>query len=426
MKASIAERWQRARSSPEGRRSVWTSTGLVVSSVLAAIVVVIIGRELGTGNTGVYYGIGAIVNLAAFFGALGAREMLLQRGSRDATALPSAWGVLLAANVVVGVPLVAITIAIASFFLDAIAIDVIAMIAVAEFVSNGLVKSPGNVWVALDRFKTVTTVAVFDSSLRLGAALTLLGGDASVRKLATAMLVAMVVGAVVVNLAVHRAIGRPRLTAADLRETCRVGAPFSVAAVSGQVQTNIDQFMLLRANLLVDTGLYATGVRVMQYSMLPMHALMGASQREYFRHGEHGVASGLAYGRRMLVPLVGIAAAGAIVAIVASPFLGMILGDEFDGITPVVIALVGFPAIRAWQTMYGASLVGSGHQGFVARAQIGTAALNIALNLPLIAWLGWGGAVISTYVCELVFLALIRRGAMARSHATPPAPSSGA
>jgi O-antigen/teichoic acid export membrane protein len=396
---------------------MWTSTGLVGSSVLAAVVLTIVARQLGTANAGVFWGIGAFVNLAAIFGALGAREMIVQRGSRDHASLPSAWGVLLVANVVVGVPLVAVTVGLAALFLPRIDAGTIATIAVAEFVSNGLVKAPGNVWVALDRFRNVALVAIFDSALRVTAAASLAIGVASVQRLATALLVAMVTGAVVVNVEVAREIGRPRCTRDDLMTTFRSGTAFSVAAVSGTVQTNIDQFMLLRAGLAIDTGIYAAGARVLQYSMLPLHALIGASQREFFRLGEHGVAPGLAYGRRLLKPMLAIAVAGALVAVIAAPALGWVLGDEFDGITPVVAALALFPALRAAQSSMTNALAGSGHQGFVARAQIVTAAINVALNLPLIAWLGWGGAVIATYVSEVVFLVAIRRGAAARSTA---------
>jgi O-antigen/teichoic acid export membrane protein len=392
---------------------MWTTTGLVVSSACAAAVVFIVARRLGTAQAGVFWGIGAFVNLAALFGALGARETVVQRGSRDATQLPSAWGVLLGANVVVGVPLLAFTIGAAALLLrDDLA--AIAVIAVAEFVSNGLVKAPGNVWVALDRFRSVAAVAIFDSALRVLAAASLLLGEPSVLRLAIALLVVMVVGAVVVNVAVLRAVGRPSCDRATMVSTFRTGAAFSVGAVSGAVQTNIDQFMLLRAGLLVDTGLYAAGVRILQYSMLPLHALIGASQGEFFRRGGAGVGEATRYARRLAGPMVVIATAGALVTLAVSPFLGRILGDEFDRITPVVAALIGFPALRALQSTSTAALASSGHQGFTARAQIATAALNVALNLPLIAWLGWQGAVISTYVCEVLFLVVIRRGAQRR------------
>ena len=74
------------------------------------------------------------------------------------------------------------------------------------------------------------------------------------------------------------------------------------------------------------------------------------------------------------------------------------------------------PLVRALQILYSTALLGGGHQRAVARLQVGTAALNVVANLPLIAVFGWKGAVIATYVSEVVNLGGLATMAGRRRH----------
>lgn len=405
----LAGRWSRIRASPEARRSAWSGFGLVVSSALVAIVVFVAARDLGTAEYGVYAGIGALVNLAAVFGALGAKDVLLKRGTADAAELPAAWGVLLVANVVVAIPLLTFTVGIAVLLLPTRDVVAIIALAIAEYVSAGLVKGPGSIWVALDRFGMVAFVNIFDAAMRVVAVVILVLGEPRVRTLAVALAVCMVVGAVVVNALAWRSVGRPTFRWDELRQTLHQGVGFSITTVSNTVQTNIDQFMLLRARLDVDAGLYAAGARLIQYSMLPLHALTAGAVREFFRLGNDGLDRSLAYARSLRRTFAVLSLGGAVFAVAISPIAGAFLGDEFDGVVPVVLALAGYPLLRSAQTLVSQPLLGSGHQSAVARIQVSTAILNVAINLPLIAAFGLWGAVIATYVSELATLVLLMR-----------------
>lgn len=405
--ARIRRRWVTLRASAEGRRSAFSSVGLVGSSLATALTVFLVARRLGTADYGVYAGIGAFVNLAAMFGAMGTKDVLLQRVARDRAELPAAWGVLLAANAVVGIPLLAITIGLASWVLPDRDLVAIGLIAVAEYVSAGLLKGPANAWVALDRFPVVAAVNILDAVLRLGAAAVLLVGPGEVRRLAAALAVALCAGAIGVNVALYRAAGRPVLRRGELVGGCRRGAPFSVATISTAVQSNIDQFMLVRAGLDVDAGLYAAGVRFISYSMLPLHAVMSSTVPEFYRIGHEGLAAAFGYARKVVPAIALLSLAGAAVSIVLSVPIGHLFGDRFDGVLPVVAVLSLFPLIRGMQILLSTALLGSGHQKVVARVQIVTAGLNVAINVPLIAWYGWKGAAVATYVSEVTNIALL-------------------
>jgi len=406
---------------------VWSTTGLVGSSLAAAATVMIAARQLGTARYGLYAGIGALVNLAAMFGAMGTKDILLQRVTRDRAALPGAWGVLLAANFLVGVPLLGLTIGGAALLLPGRDLGAIALIATAEYLSAGLVKGPANAWVALDRFPLVAAVNIYDAVLRLAAALTLVLGAPTVRQLAVALFLAMLAGSISVNLALVPVAGRPTLRWSELVDGCRRGAAFSVATISGAVQSNIDQFMLVRARLDVDAGLYAAGVRFVGYGMLPLHALVSAAVPEFHRVGADGVGAGLDYGRRLVRPIVALSLVGAAVSVAVSAPLGALFGDRFDGVVVVAAALALFPLVRMLEVLVATALMGSGHQGFVARCQTASAAGNVVANLVLIPSYGWAGAAVATYASELANLAALWWGAQRRrrlpaGRPTPPPP----
>ena len=175
-----------------------------MSSALVAVVVFVAARDLGTAEYGVYAGIGALVNLAAVFGALGAKDVLLKRGTADAAELPAAWGVLLVANVVVAVPLLTLTVGVAALLLPGRDLVASIALAIAEYVSAGLVKGPGNIWVALDRFGMVAFVNILDAALRVVAVVILVLGTPEVRTLALALAVCIGIGAVIVNVLAWR------------------------------------------------------------------------------------------------------------------------------------------------------------------------------------------------------------------------------
>lgn len=403
--------WSKVRSSREGGRSVWSAIGLIGSSITAALTVFVAARSLGTAGYGVYAGIGALVGLAATFGALGVNQILLQRVTRDRGELANAWGVLLAANVIVGIPLLGLTIGAASLLLPGRDLVSIALIALAEYITAGLLMGPAAAWVALDRFPIVAGVNILKGVLRLGAACALLVWTADIRTLAIALLVSMVAGALLVNGLLWRTAGRPRFARSELADSCRKGAPHSVANVSTNIQGNIDQFMLLQARLDVDAGLYAAGVRFMAYSMLPLHAMTSAMVPEFYSRGRHGVGRGLEYAKKSRPTFAVLSLIGAGISILLSSPLGRLFGDRFTDVVPVVIALSLFPLVRSAQTIVRTALLGSGHQGFVARTNMVTAALNVGLNVFLIPRFGWQGAVAATYASEIGNLVILFVGA---------------
>lgn len=397
--------------SPERWRSTWSLVGFAGRALLAAVTILAIARSLGTAGYGVFIGIVAYVGLLAPLASLGVGEVMVKRVARDTTELRNAWGATLGITFTFGLALYLATIALGSFVLPGRDLTVIALFGAVEFLSTGVMHNNARAYSALDRYPAMALTHVADSGARAFVALAfwLLGGS-DLRILALAMVISMGLAAAVNCVVLARVDGTPKLRREELIPAGREGSKFALGDAAQTVQTNVDKTMLLSAGFDTDAGLYGAGVRLIQYSMLPANSIFAAAYPEFFRRGADGVESAHQYSRELRKRVISSTIAGAVVAVLFSPIAGFILGDEFDGVVPVVLAMAVYPLVRGLEINTADVLSGSGRQAYRSKAQLATAILNIALNIALIPSYSWKGAVAATYLSELVFLGLLLFG----------------
>jgi O-antigen/teichoic acid export membrane protein len=88
--------------------------------------------------------------------------------------------------------------------------------------------------------------------------------------------------------------------------------------------------------------------------------------------------------------------------VVADKVVAFLYGAGYESSVPVLMILLGLPAIGYYNTALMQSLSAAGHQPVVMRISFLTAAANIALNVILIVSLGIVGAAIAMILAELV------------------------
>ncbi len=397
--------------SPERWRSAWSLVGFAGRALLAAITILAIARSLGTAGYGVFIGIVAYVGLLAPLASLGVGEVMVKRVSRDTGELRNAWGATLGVTFTFGLALYLATIALGSFVLPGRDLTIIALFGGVEFLSTGVMHNNARAYAALDRYPAMALTHVADSGARAFVALGfwLLGGT-DLRVLALVMVISMGITAAANCVVLARVDGAPKLRRNELVPAGREGSKFALGDAAQTVQTNVDKTMLLSAGFDTDAGLYGAGVRLIQYSMMPANSIFAAAYPEFFRRGADGIESAHTYSRELRKRVVTATIGGAIVAVLFSPIAGFILGDEFDGVVPVVLAMALYPLIRGLEINTADVLSGSGRQAYRSKAQLATAILNVVLNIALIPVYSWKGAVAATYISELVFLALLVGG----------------
>ncbi|ELY89769.1 flippase [Natrinema altunense] len=93
-------------------------------------------------------------------------------------------------------------------------------------------------------------------------------------------------------------------------------------------------------------------------------------------------------------------------AIVAEPFLTMVIGEDYAGAAPVLQVLAGFVVLQAITNLTSDSLDYLGRARARAVAKGGTALANLGLNVLLIPTIGVVGAAIATVATHSVYVAV--------------------
>ncbi|ELY70044.1 flippase [Natrinema versiforme] len=93
-------------------------------------------------------------------------------------------------------------------------------------------------------------------------------------------------------------------------------------------------------------------------------------------------------------------------AIVAEPFLTMVIGNEYAGAVPVLQVLAGFVVLQAITNLTSDSLDYLGRARSRAIAKGGTAVANLGLNVLLIPTIGVVGAALATVATHSVYVAV--------------------
>ncbi len=382
--------------------------GLAGRALLAAVTFVTIARALGTEGYGVYIGITAYVGLLAPLASLGVGEVLVLRVSRNTEEFREAWGATLGTTFTIGAALYLATIALALVVLPGRDVATIALFGGVEFLSVGIVHNHARACAALDRYPALAAVHIADAGARAIVAFGFwANGGSDLRVLAVAMLASMVLVSIATGWWLRSVAGNPIVRRGDLAPAAKEGSRFALGDASQTIQAGVDKTMLLRAGFDADAGLYGAGARLITYSMLPASSIFSAAYPEFFRRGADGIEAAIDYSRQLRNKVVAVTLGGALVAVLFSPLAGFVLGDEFDGVVPVVIAMALYPLLRGLQVLSADVLSGTGRQGYRSKAQLSTALLNIGLNIALIPQYSWKGAAIATYISELAFLALL-------------------
>ena len=389
---------------------MWSFTGLLGRAALSTVMVIAATRALGVEDYGVLVGVVAFVNLFAPLNAMGAGEVLIQRVAQSRDNFRAAWGAVFALLLTVGTVLYLVMVLLGALILPSVDPLTIAVFGAAEFVAAGVIGNNVRAYAALDRYRSLAVCYLAEGTARAGAAVVFwASASTDLLVLGLLMLGGLTIVALGTSLALGHHWGLPTRPTRSLADEGRAGAPFAITQTSDMVQTNIDKALLLSFGLDRDAGIYGAGYRLSSYAMMPVMAVLSAAYPEFFRRGQVGLASAMAYSKRLRRPLMGLAILAGVGAAALSPVAAWAFGDQFGGVVPVAVGLSAYPLVKALQALWGDVLTGTGHQSYRSRVQVATAVLNIAVNLVLIPPFGWQGALVATYISEMVLLGLLVR-----------------
>jgi O-antigen/teichoic acid export membrane protein len=196
-------------------------------------------------------------------------------------------------------------------------------------------------------------------------------------------------------------LGRPRVGLTYTTRDVRDGFYFAAGISAQNIYNDIDKTMLARLVPTLDaTGIYAAAYRLIDVVLVPIRSLGQAAYPRFFRQGAAGVRSSVRVSLRLLPPAVAYGTLAAAIMFLAAPLLPQLLGHDYDQAVGAVRWLSLLPVLKSIQFAGADALTGAGFQGIRTSLQLFVAAINIAINFPLITRYSWRGAAWSSLICD--------------------------
>jgi O-antigen/teichoic acid export membrane protein len=188
------------------------------------------------------------------------------------------------------------------------------------------------------------------------------------------------------------------------RELARYSAYYSASMSTNAVQNEGEKFVLATYRPAAEVGEYAAAYRVVQTSLLPMSALMGAASRWFMVKDERVGAQRLRAQRlSVVVAVYGVLVAAVI--LVGADIIQWVAGSEYTEVSVIAVWLMFFPLLHGLADIPPMGLLGLGRNRERMLMGFGTSVAAVVGYLALVPHLGWRGAVIGTYVSELAGIA---------------------
>lgn len=403
----LAEAW---RASPLMRNTFAMTLGMAGRTLGQGVIFVVVARLLGVQGYGAYAAVLAMSSVVGGFVGVGAPTVMMREVARSPVDFGRVWGRVLLV-VAASLP---ILIGIYGLFTwivlpKGISLLVIMLIGVAEMVFAPLTLVAIQAFQGHDLIGRASLLIFLPVIPRLAGVAILVIWNRFSPSIDLLMLWAWIYATtsaltmVCALFLVRRDLGcavmpSPR----EVRSMIAQGVPFAFGTAASRLYADIDKTLVARLASFEAAGAYSAGYRVTDFAMVPLYALLTSATARFFKVGESGVSESLKYGRYILPIPIFYAVAAGVLLYYASGLLPMVLGDGYRSAVPVLQWMSWLPLIALPRLLLQSLLIGADHQNPVVAILGLGAILNILLNLLMIPWLGWRGAVIATYFVEIV------------------------
>ncbi|MBW4537011.1 MAG: oligosaccharide flippase family protein [Pleurocapsa minor HA4230-MV1] len=387
--------------------TLWMLFSKLFNIVMQTAYFIIIARLLGKENYGSFVAITAVANLVFPFVPLGSEHLLVKNVSTNRATFSTNWGNSLVLSVVNGTFLTLLLFLLSPvLFPGNIPWVAILLILVADLICLALLDLGSKSLLASNMVNKTAQLEVLGTCSKLLAALSLVVffPNPSVNTWSYLYCTSSVVMTVITILLITKMLGLPRPILSELRSNLVQGFYFSISTSANNINANLDKSMLSKISGVASTGIYASAYRFIDVANSPLLALFGATYTRFFQHGASGVRGSLNFGKRLLPILTFYAIATVIGFWLIAPFIPVILGEDYRDAIGALLWLSPLPAIAAFQYLAADTLTGSGHQKSRSIVQVGSALVNVVLNIILIPLFSWKGAAIATIISDSVRL----------------------
>lgn len=393
----------------QARRILLNTTYRVVADVIAkaasVALYIVMARQLGTFEFGVFaFGL-SLVTLVTAFADFGQDRILTREVARDHAKVHHYFANTLALKLVLAIPALAIALAVLWAVAEPKTTQVAALLGVAV-VAEQLMATCFATFQSYERMVFIPAALITQRILMAGFGIAALLAGVGVVTVAAIYLVTAVIGLGVALVLLFVRVVRPRLsvTPGTWRALMVAAFPIGAAGVFAVVLSRADMAMLAGFESHAEVGEYAASYRLFETTLFLSWGVGAAVYPVLSRLSLTSLPPvGLVFerGMKLLVALTLPLAVGA--AVLAEPVVDLLYGEEFADSALALVLLA--PAIAVYPVGYVASylLVSQDRQRLLVPIYAGVALQNILFNLVLIPAYSLYGAAAGTSI-SLVLL----------------------
>jgi O-antigen/teichoic acid export membrane protein len=390
------------------------SIALGLRAVVQAVVFVIVSRTLGIEDYGAFAAILALASVFGSLGALGTPTVMLRDVALASGAFPKAWGRTLMTIAISTPVLLPIYLLLAWWILPPqFSITVIVLVGLADVILTPVNLCAITAYQGHERMGRAARLTLLLIVPRLLAAMMLwvlatIAPSGKLLLIWAALYALSALGAAVyAHRLVRRDLGmaqRPRLP--SIWSAIRQGLPFAAGSAAMKTHAEINKTLLSRLSTLESTGAYSAAHRVSDLAVIPIVSLLNVTWPRFFRAG-HNSRAIFALARGILPVPTAYAVLAGMCLYYAADFLPVLLGADFAAAADVLRWLAWLPLISLPRLVLQMMMASSGRQSAAVGALTIGAASNVGLNLWLIPVYSWLGAVIATFVAEMLMTVIM-------------------
>jgi O-antigen/teichoic acid export membrane protein len=399
MKALI----ERYRRSKLAKNTGWMLLGQGLNTAIRAFYFVAIARSLGSQEYGAFMAVVAATSIFKPYVGIGCEYLLVKNVSRNRAVLDEYLGNGLLLVVLTALAFTGVVISICQWILpSSISWSTIALLCLADLLCARISDLVAFAFGSLEKLRNSALINTLASLSRLlGIALTIAIVPHPSARLWSAVY-AIAAGLVTAaSLFMARQIAEcPRFALYRIPRELREGFLLSAGQSAQTVYNDVDKTMIVRLSTLDANGIYTAAYRLVDMSLLPVTALLGATYPRFFRQGQSGINATYGYAKELIPRATGYALFAAGCVFTGAPIIPRILGPEYLRTVEAIRWLALLPVLKSVHFFLADALTGAGHQGTRLTMQAVVACFNIVVNLWLISAYSWRGAAWSSIASD--------------------------
>lgn len=390
------------------KNTFWMIISQAGRIITQGIYFLLLAKILGVVNFGAFSAAIAFISIFTPFAGWGSGNVLIKNVAKNQKQIPYFFGNSIIIVLISGTIFSAVSIILGKLVLpNIITIFMLLTLALAEMIFGKIVELCGQVFQSFELLKYTALINFMVYFFRLISLLIYIFfiEHHNLHSWFWLYLFSSIITSLISLILVIKLVGIPKPN--KIHIYLKEGFFFSFGVSSKTIYTDIDKTMLSRMTTLETTGSYSIAYKVINFSFIPVVALLSSTYARFFKYGNQGLRKAYELSKKIFPYTV---LYGAIISFViyhVSPIIPEILGDEYAESIKVIRILTLIPFIQSIYYPFVDTLTGAGYQSTRSLIQFSAMMINIILNLVLIPYYSWYGAALATIACEIYLSVLI-------------------